>query len=481
MTKSLPVKELHEKLKHKTTTDKWDILVSYSEKQLNQFLKKTWDASASVDFTNVHFEQNLGHGKHAYTQMYDLRFHAPDLEFDTTSGYVYLTMPLSGKSRATDDKPEDAIEIPEGHYSFKVRTQIVGMKGDGGSQTSDSLFHFDDNSESTYYITFHFDTQNSNWQCLVKDKSDPALTNDLNQLVNEVKNWFAAHDNVQWIDYSMAEVSNSSPNSESASDDLLTPSKFVFSCQPGVLSVFIHSKGGTRGLGNNPPQFGLEHEQHVTPVPTEYHASIIISRELFLETYLVKNIKKLASSLSKNDPVKIISVDNGLKLELRYDKDKVIKCANFRSYSYDMAFEDLNVDMNTHPLVLTVEDDANDLTPKASWKWDFSGEVVYTNIPHFRGLPFQMSVNHKTDFAEINGNVINATIKFGANDQPKVTFDRKNFDRLISFKLDTFDLHMPQLNFFRTQNIFAPGKQMINAKKLMLPYDLVLLGDINVA
>lgn len=131
-TKSLPIKDLHSELKTKTTTDGWDVLVSYSEKQLNQFLKKTWGASDR--FNNVHLELKLGHGKHAYTQVYDLKFHAPDLEFDTTHGYAYLTMPLSGSSRATDDDPKDAITIEQGHYSFKVRVQIVTVKGDGSDK-----------------------------------------------------------------------------------------------------------------------------------------------------------------------------------------------------------------------------------------------------------------------------------------------------------------------------------------------------------
>ncbi|KAI9040186.1 uncharacterized protein KD926_008509 [Aspergillus affinis] len=488
MTKSLPVKDLHQELKNKTTTDGWDILVSYSEKQLNQFLKKSWGASNR--FTNVPLKQPLGHGKHAYTQLYNIKFHAPDLNFDTAAGFVYLTMPISGTSRASDDKPEDAIKIPEGHYSFKVRCQIKGMKGDGSnSQTSGSIFHFDDNAKSSYYITFNFDTQNSNWQCLAKDKSDEAMTNELYQLVTEAQKWFAAHDKLQWIDYSIAEVSNSSQSSNSSGSNLLTPSSFVFSCQPGVLNVFIHTMGGTKGLGNNPPQFGFEHVQHVTPVPREYHATIIISRQLFLQAYLLENIKKLCPSLSKTKPVQSMTVNNGLKLELRYDKNKVIKCKDFRSHAFDQIFEKLNVDMDKHPLVLTVEDDADDLTPKASWKWDLSGQVTYTYYPHVGRAPIPMEYhvnvnatikNHKTDFAQISGNTINTSVRFGTDNQPTVSSDHENITGLINFQLDTFDLHMPQLNFFRTQNIFAPGKQMINVKKLMLPYDLVMVGDIAV-
>lgn len=73
---------------------------------------------------------------------------------------------------------------------------------------------------------------------------------------------------------------------------------------------------------------------------------------------------------------------------------------------------------------------------------------------------------------------MNTTLGFGAHDQPTIKSDDTNARNLVHINLDTFDLHMPQLDFFRAQNIFAPGRQMVNAKKLMLPYDLVLVGDI---
>lgn len=38
--------------------------------------------------------------------------------------------------------------------------------------------------------------------------------------------------------------------------------------------------------------------------------------------------------------------------------------------------------------------------------------------------------------------------------------------------------HLPQLDFFRTQNVFAPGKTAIEATRTIAPYDFVVLGDI---
>lgn len=41
-----------------------------------------------------------------------------------------------------------------------------------------------------------------------------------------------------------------------------------------------------------------------------------------------------------------------------------------------------------------------------------------------------------------------------------------------------FDLKLPDLDYFRATNIFAPGRHMIDAKSVMFPYDLVILGDV---
>lgn len=84
----------------------------------------------------------------------------------------------------------------------------------------------------------------------------------------------------------------------------------------------------------------------------------------------------------------------------------------------------------------------------------------------------------KTDFAQINGSKVNVNVKFTSADQPLVTSDHENITDVITITLNTFDVQMPQLDFFRTQNIFAPGKQVIDVQKLMVPNDLVMVGNI---
>lgn len=47
-----------------------------------------------------------------------------------------------------------------------------------------------------------------------------------------------------------------------------------------------------------------------------------------------------------------------------------------------------------------------------------------------------------------------------------------------SVKFKIFDMALPDINFFRTQNILAPGEQFITPKNTMCPCDLFILGSV---
>lgn len=70
---------------------------------------------------------------------------------------------------------------------------------------------------------------------------------------------------------------------------------------------------------------------------------------------------------------------------------------------------------------------------------------------------------------------INVELSFKDEDQPTVTYTQ---EKGLYLKLSKFDINPPPLDFFMTQNIFAPGKTLIKVSEVMLPSDLVLLGRI---
>lgn len=70
-------------------------------------------------------------------------------------------------------------------------------------------------------------------------------------------------------------------------------------------------------------------------------------------------------------------------------------------------------------------------------------------------------------------------MEFGDSNQPKVDIPwRGSMPLHVDITLNKFHFDLPELNFFRTSNIFSPGKRLMNITDIMLPYDLVLLGQI---
>lgn len=72
--------------------------------------------------------------------------------------------------------------------------------------------------------------------------------------------------------------------------------------------------------------------------------------------------------------------------------------------------------------------------------------------------------------------VIHWDIKFTKDDQPDGTKGDQNV--VINTTLYEFDLKLPELDYFRTTNLFAPGKHMIDASEMMFPFDFVILGKV---
>lgn len=200
------------------------------------------------------------------------------------------------------------------------------------------------------------------------------MGNALDQTVDELKRQFSSLKNVEYIDYSIAEISNTA---SSKASDLLTPQSFVFSSQPGVLNIFIKTKGSGRDEGSANPRFDLEYKYSYTPIPQGYGASIIIARQLFQDKYLIPNIKKRCPHLSADNPVKAKTVDKGITLELRYEKKYTIK-GYFAGTGYtDYHFKDTDIDFDENPLLLEIGDEGENFSPQYNWNWHHDGVVKY--------------------------------------------------------------------------------------------------------
>lgn len=120
--------ELHEDLTGQSVTDGWDVLVSYSSKQLNELLQHQWNRPGSS--SKVEFDTPTGSKKHPSIIHFKLELNAPEFQFKTGDVRgASLRIPLKGQYCYSDD-PDEIIELKEGAYTLLIDVGITGVKGD---------------------------------------------------------------------------------------------------------------------------------------------------------------------------------------------------------------------------------------------------------------------------------------------------------------------------------------------------------------
>lgn len=185
------------------------------------------------------------------------------------------------------------------------------------------------------------------------------------------------------VDYSIAVVSNVQHKDIS---DLFTPQSFGLASQPGVLNVFISTKGGDRGPGSDGRQFLLKGHKDYVPIPTGFGSSIIISRHLILQQFILAELQKRAGAahLAKTNAIKELGgtgSDNDKSealIELRFDPNLVVTKQKQQHFAagFGLDFEGFSVDFENHPVELEF---VNNTAFQAiyRWKWSYKGIFTY--------------------------------------------------------------------------------------------------------
>ncbi|OOO11136.1 hypothetical protein OAory_01076060 [Aspergillus oryzae] len=487
---------LHGAMKGGETTDKWDVLVSYDQGKLQKYLKAAWAKTHRV--ASAEFKVTTMIAGHEFEEDFKLTIEDPTLEFyqGSNEARARLTMDISGTS-TSKQFPNEPLTIDRGNFSLQVTLPVKAIHGDGGSTIAkEDVLHFEDEKVSSFHITFHFANDENDWKIIDKKPTnggDPGSKNKQKEALQsartKIENHFHDLSDDELISLSIVEVSN---DKHKGASDLLTPKSFSLASQDGVLNVFINTKGSGRGPGADTRQFQLKRGVHYTPIPSGFGASIVISRYILVEKFLLAEIRKSASAahLTGSDGVQekggVGSGDDktGALFEMKYSKSLTTAAEwhNYRSIQLDS--EGLSIDFDKYPLHLEIKDDSS-LKTKYSWQWNCKGTLDYNEIistpcgGHVQPFHAKFDVSIKdnsTELATLHDDMISWNIKFGKENQPDGTKGDQNIQ--ANLKLYEYDLKLPDLDYFRTTNIFAPGKHMIDAKDMMFPYDLIILGDL---
>ncbi|TWU71795.1 hypothetical protein ED733_000106 [Metarhizium rileyi] len=464
MTSQATPEQLHDAMTGLETTDHWDVLVSYSEDQLNQFLKRTWGGLHKV--AKPTFTVSTTHGKRTFTDVYDLVLEDPMIQFiqNDAGPWATLTLSVSGTQRPKDSNdPGDVLFIPKGLYKFQVNVPLSSVSGKGTDHpvaADGKTIHFDDQTEALYHVTFHFKNEATVWQ---------VVRNDSQKAVNNVE---------QALNGSVDDLKRS-PMSCS----------FSLASQPGVLNVFIATKGGGRGEGSKTRQFGIKPGVHYTPVPTGYGASIVISRHIIVKKFLIPAITRASKDLRRVAVTERPTNKSGVTLQVVYPPQYLFEWVINKvkdplgNDTIALAKQD-TLKTDAKPLLLEIADNPKTLVPEYGWSWSGTGSIGYdvwfiiTRLPRTSTFDLSIKTKEPRSFLSIQNDRIAATMTFDAEGTEKRTGKDGDDTLKVGLLFPSFELCLDELDYFRTTNVFFPGRHMIDSKRAMFPGDLVILGDI---
>ncbi|EFR01061.1 hypothetical protein MGYG_04064 [Nannizzia gypsea CBS 118893] len=472
-TKILSRSALHDKMKAASRTCRWDVLVSYSAEELNKVLRKQWEGSKL--FTHATFETVTMGGN--LISKFDLTLGFPQLQIKSLSALASasLSIPIEGTMEQRYKQfPPEIFTITPNNFSLEVGVPLAVVDGEetGGSiQTSEQSIIFEDTRTSDRYITLNFKNSGTSWTVHAK-KTDVPDKDSVFGIVNDVRTWFENRQNLVGIKLRLARISNH----EDKTSDILRPKSFRFAGPAGVLLIFIQTKGSGFEQGDNMPTFDTD---STSPIPNGSTASIILSRDLFQDKFLLPGIRAKFRGASE------IKTDTGISLKVRQENQVIISGRYEIRYGVGTTIikvDTLTVDFDKNPLDLSITDQSPYTTPVYKWNWDFEGTTEYTQSRDW--FKHKLKINAKLssparDLAEYGSHTMRLRLELLQSDNVEVSNDQFEFLEL-KVKLTSFNLDLDELNFFATTNILVPDTEFVNFHASMVPFDYIIMGDIKV-
>ncbi|KAF3941139.1 hypothetical protein ABW19_dt0210569 [Dactylella cylindrospora] len=308
------------------------------------------------------------------------------------------------------------------------------------------------------------------------------------------------------------------------------------------LSVYIQTKESGNKVGTGEPKFKTNYNsgsQNTYPIPDGYSASIIINSDLFWDTLVWESIKASKNSAGDGTPFfdlpgkmpKSSQEGTGLSVQLKwnilaphessslympswwdenvsdgwwYDVDQDDDLMKFeilyQCYKDEVEAAFTNCNSYHEGAELLIDDKGNMLfkpnVDVMDLKWDyFSLPGIKTHWGHVHYQPLMASGYSARNVLSLVPDPdpskppqINASYYLDTNDYTYTAVeqgsDTKNYfgvtEWVKRFEYPTFSGKM-RLDFFATQNVFAPGTSPIKISTdagLRVPHDILLVGDV---
>ncbi|KAH6604998.1 hypothetical protein Trco_006705 [Trichoderma cornu-damae] len=454
-----------------------------------------------------------GDDEEVINKHYNIQLSSPSLKFsaDKENGTATLTFDINGTYYTVIDEgtPKKTHTIPQGAYGLEIDVPISSVTGDEDEhQSPDTVIEFKDDTIAQHYIVFHFQNKQTTWQMQKKSQDKLDTDDEMRQVCSDVALWLGDANNIQWIDFRMAQVSNAKGTSSGATDtDYLRPRSFVLSTSSGTLMVFVRTKSSKDG--RVPARFNYKGSDEMLPIPAGSDASIIISQNAFarfvsgqIQNHCQGNLRD-SNSVSAKD-----GVDSGIQWDLVLRGDTTWNIGNDIGL-FKYTIDTVDVDFSKHPLSFKLLDD-DKLSPTTQWSFDFSATAKWyldddsggvadygvglTQISasitkaslliiaiSYQGKPFDISGD--TILLELDFETVSPSIELKALHTPseRSYTSRKSIPppfHNIAITLPSFKAKLDGLSFFAAQNVLVPGVEFIKSSEAMAPHDVVILGTM---
>ncbi|QDG52927.1 hypothetical protein FIV42_19925 [Persicimonas caeni] len=483
------LKEMLAAMKGAPTTNRWDVVTSYSEDKLNQVLKSQYDADKLLTEVVIHTEGVDPLTDNKFPLVVTLELGAPLMQFvPGQSGWAKLTIPVdSGNYKIAKKDPKP---IPDNVYNLEVTVPLAALDGSTGKvDHGGDVIAFVEGKEEQKHIILHFNNSAQSTYKLQKKDDQPRPIDDILNVyvLPKLKAYFA--ENVDQVEYALTSVSNKKPHG----DVILQPKSFVFASaggsDNGVLSLYIQTDGSGNQPGNLHPSFQPGHVE-MLPVPKGHTASVIFSYDLIATCYVKKQLEAAGFHVSLDNSAE------GIALTVAVDKS-IIKNASHGNFWGSFNVDGIDASLKKDPIKLVIKDG------KMSVSWSFKQTLGWNRIiPMAKTVPWgkvdlKMSMNKTVPFS-LSDEVASANLHITSADYHISTEAQSLpwYDHLIggqnslpseleadnlSLSLPAIDLNLGGLGFFPITNLLFPGQHVIDIDKstgIEMPHDFLLTGQI---
>ncbi|RXS80452.1 hypothetical protein EST92_17560 [Streptomyces sp. TM32] len=491
--------ELVSAMNGQPTANEWDIVVSYSEGQLNDFLKKRYEQGELVELVSISTTGTNPITGDDFRIDYTVNFQTPTMNFILgRADVVRLTMPIGAGSRyavtpAGAEKPSRSAEIPDG-YSVVAIVPLAALSGDAGDVVDQgNVVRFEHGGPSTRHVVLHFRNDSKGTVFQVQPPPGQGPPGDIltTYFLPKLSEYF--QNEVAEVAYVLAGVDNSQPSKDAK---LFTPKSFAFASTgeegAGCLSLFIQTAESGNPAGNAAPSFQPGGRQ-MSPVPTGYTASIILSHDLVTNAFFKPKFE------AEGFTVEVESCARGALLSLSKDVSVIREGEDEQWIFGGHCYTGLRLSMKDFPLKLELSDG------KATAKWTGRAESSWSEwtagegqTGHYGGVDVTIDLSKAAEaFSVTNRGIDFPEFKFTRDDfVVGINKHSCSFLERLGGCLETpppfysgqMTLQIPGINFsqrgldyFLETNLLEPGRQMIEVDShagLGTPHDFLIVGKI---